>query len=88
MNIVAGLYYNIGTKKISFDLKILISGIVKAGIIAGMFIATAFCFERADLSSIGITPIFIINSAIILYVSKALVSLAKILGVDINNRKE
>lgn len=83
MNIGAGLYYNIGTQKLSFDYKVLITGIVKAVIIAGMFIGTAYCFEATDLSSIGVTPIFVMMSAITLYVGKALVSLGKILGIEI-----
>ena len=83
MNIASGMYYNIGTKQMKFDYKILIAGIIKAAIIAGMFIGTAYCFEATDLSSIGVTPIFVMMSAITLYVSKALMSLAKILGVEI-----
>ena len=84
MNISAGLYYNIGTKKMSFNLEFLISGIIKAVIISAIFIGTAFCFETIDLSSIGITPVFLMNSAITLYVGKTLVSLGKILGVEVN----
>ena len=88
MNIGAGLYYNIGTQKLSFDYKVLITGIVKAVIIAGMFIGTAYCFEATDLSSIGVTPIFVMTSAITLYVGKALVSLGKILGVEIKTNNK
>ena len=87
MNIGAGLYYNIGTKKLTFNWKILITGIIKAVIVAGMFIGTAYCFEATDLSSIGITPIFVMMSAITLYVSKALVSLGKILGIEVNTKQ-
>lgn len=86
MNIGAGLYYNIGTKNLAFNWKVLISGIVKAAIVAGMFIGTAYCFEATDLSSIGVTPIFVMTSAITLYVSKALISLGKILGIEINSK--
>lgn len=86
MNIGAGLYYNIGTKNLAFDWKVLISGIVKAAIVAGMFIGTAYCFEATDLSSIGVTPIFVMTSAITLYVGKALISLGKILGIEINSK--
>ena len=86
MNIGAGLYYNIGTKNLAFDWKVLISGIVKAAIVAGMFIGTAYCFEATDLSSIGVTPIFIMTSAITLYVGKAIISLGKILGIEINSK--
>ena len=86
MNIGAGLYYNIGTKNLTFNLKTLITGIIKAAIVAGMFIGTAYCFEATDLSSIGVTPVFVMMSAITLYVGKALISLGKILGVEIKTK--
>lgn len=86
MNIGAGLYYNIGTKQLSFDWRTLFSGILKAAIVAGMFIGTAYCFEATDLSSIGVTPIFVMMAAITLYVGKALVSLGKILGIEIKTK--
>ena len=38
MNLFGGLYYNIGTKKISFSWNMLISGIIKAIIVAYIFI--------------------------------------------------
>ncbi len=86
MNIAAGLYYSVGTKKLHFSWNVLITGIIKAVIVAGMFIGTAYCFETTDLSSIGITPIFVMMSAITLYVGKALISLAKILGVEVKTK--
>ena len=86
MNIGAGLYYNIGTKNLTFNWKTLITGIIKAVIVAGMFIGTAYCFEATDLSSIGVTPVFVMMSAITLYVGKALLSLGKILGVEIKTK--
>lgn len=86
MNLAAGLYYSIGTKAMKFDLKILLRGMIKAGIVAGMFIGTAYCFESTDLSSIGVTPIFVMTSSIVLYVTKSLLSLAKILGVEIKEK--
>lgn len=86
MNIGAGLYYNIGTKNLKFNWKTLISGIIKAAIVAGMFIGTAYCFEATDLSSIGVTPVFVMTSAITLYVGKALISLGKILGIEIKTK--
>lgn len=86
MNIGAGLYYNIGTKQTSFEWKVLISGIIKAAIVAGMFVGTAYCFEMTDLSSIGVTPIFVMMSAITLYVGKALISLGKILGIEVKTK--
>lgn len=87
MNISAGLYYNIGTKSLSFNVKKLINGIIKALIICGMFIGTAYCFEATDLSSIGVTPQFIMNSAIGIYVSKSVISLGKILGIDVKKKE-
>ena len=87
MNIGAGLYYSIGTKNLTFDWKKLISGIIKAVIVAGMFIGTAYCFESTDLSSLGVEPMFIMTSAIALYVGKAVVSLGKILGIEVKTKQ-
>lgn len=88
MNIGAGLYYNIGTKELDFDKMKLINGVVKAFIICCMFVGTAYCFDSTDLSSIGVTPQFIMNSAIVIYVGKSVISLGKILGVDLEHKKE
>lgn len=82
INIATGMYYSIGTQKIHFNLKALITGIAKALTVTVTFIGSAFCFEAADLSSIGITPSFAMTSAILLYVGKALGSLGKILGIE------
>ena len=87
MNIAAGLYYSIGTKELSFSWKKFISGIFKASIIAYLFIGTAYCFESTDLSSLGVEPMFIMTSAIALYVGKAVVSLGKILGIEIKTKQ-
>lgn len=86
MNIAAGTYFNVERENFKFSLKKLASGIVKAFIVGGMFIGTAYCFEATDLSSVGITPIFVMLSAISLYVGKAIVSLGKILGVEIKSK--
>ena len=87
MNIAAGLYYSIGTKELSFSWKKFISGIFKASIIAYLFIGTAYCFESTDLSSLGVEPMFIMTSAIALYVGKAVVSLGKILGIEVKTKQ-
>lgn len=87
MNICGGLYYSIGTKNLSFSPQILASGIIKAAIVAGMFIGTAYCFMSTDLSSIGVSPEFIMTSAITIYVTKALISLGKILGIEVNSKE-
>lgn len=82
INIATGMYYNIGTQKIHFNLKTLFTGIAKALTVVAAFIGSAYCFEAADLSSTGITPSFAMTSAILLYVGKALGSLGKILGIE------
>lgn len=83
MNIMAGTYFNIGKENIAFDWKKLTSGIIKAGIAGGIFIGTAYCFEAIDLSSIGVTPVSVMLSAISLYTGKALIALGRILGIDV-----
>lgn len=88
MNIGTGVYYNVGTKNLNFSRKTFITGIVKAAIIAGTFIGVAYCFEATDLSSLGVTPDLIMTSAIVLYVGKAVVSLGKILGIEIPKVKQ
>ncbi len=87
MNIGAGIYYNVGTKNLNFNWNTFISGIIKAAIVVGIFIGTAYCFEATDLSSLGATPELIMTSAITLYVGKAVVSLGKILGIEIPKAK-
>lgn len=87
MNIIAGTYFNICSENTGFRWKKLFAGIIKAIIASGMFLGTAYCFEKTDLSSIGITPGFVMSSAISLYVGKALISLSKILGIDIKTKQ-
>ena len=84
MNIALGMYYNIGIKKFSFNVYIFLTGILKAFIIAGSFMGLAYCFYYIDFRTFGVTPKFILNSAITLYVGKVLVSLGKILGLELN----
>jgi len=82
INISLGMYYNIGVKSFNFDYKVFINGLVKAIIIGTAFIGLAYCFDKTDLSSIGITPTLIMYSAIVLYAGKDLKTLAKIIGVE------
>ena len=88
MNILLGLYYKIGINRLSFDLKILLNGVIKAGIIGIVFIGMAFCFDRVDLSSLGVNPCIFMHSAIFLYMGKAMSNLAKILGVQEPSQNE
>lgn len=86
MNTGAGLYYRLGTQNVDFSPKKLFAGLLKALIIAGLFLGTAFCFDAVDLSTLGATPVLVMNAAITLYVSKALISLGKILGIQIGSK--
>lgn len=85
-NILCGIYYNINIKDANFDWYKLVNGVLKAIVISAVAIGMAFVFEnKPELSdAVGITPNFVINSAIILYVSKALVGLGKILGIKVD----
>lgn len=85
-NILCGIYYNINIKEANFDWYKLVNGVLKAIVISAVAIGMAFVFEnKPELSdAVGITPNFVINSAIILYVSKALVGLGKILGIKVD----
>lgn len=87
MNIGTGLYYNIGKQKLSFNWETFLTGVSKAFIIAATFVGLAYCFETTDLSSLGVTPLFIMTSSIVLYVGKAMVSLGKILGIEIKTKQ-
>lgn len=88
MNIGTGIYYSVGTQKLRFNLNTLLSGLIKAIIVGLTFIGSAYCFEMTDLSSLGIDPKLIMLSAISLYVGKSLISLSKILGVDIGAKEK
>lgn len=85
-NILCGIYYNINIKDANFDWYKLVNGVLKAIVISAVAIGMAFVFEnKPELSeAVGVTPNFVINSAIILYVSKALVGLGKILGIQVD----
>lgn len=87
INILLGLYYNINIQNIKFDPKVFFIGIVKAAILAASFIGLAYVFNTTDLSSIGITPEMIMNAALIIYVTKDLQNLMKIMGVEIPTTK-
>ena len=81
MNILLGLYYQVGMCGSTFQLGRLLGGVAKAGVVGLSFIGLAFCFDRIDLSSLGISPCTIMHSAICLYIGKAAAHLTKILGI-------
>ena len=89
-NILCGIYYNINIKETNFDWYKLVNGVLKAIVISAVAIGMAFVFENKPEPSeaVGVTPNFVINSAIILYVSKAIVSLGNILGIKIETKNK
>lgn len=86
VNMALGVYGKIGVEKISFDKKVFVKGIIKAVIIAGSFIGLAYVFDVVDLAKVGITPMLIMSSSILLYAGKACSKLASILGVEITKK--
>ena len=84
LNVLFGIYNSIVNSDVKFDKTLLIKGIAKAILIGSGFIGLAFCFDRADLSMLGIEPYAIMNMVIILYVSKFINNFAKVLGIDIS----
>lgn len=85
INILLGMYYKIGKTKVKFDKTKLFNGVLKAAIVGTAFIGFAYIFTVVDLSSIGLTPILIMQVSIVTYATKGITNLAKIMGVqDIN----
>lgn len=84
LNILFGVYNSFVKDTLNFDKKKFIQGILKALVVGFGFIGTSYCFECSDLSSIGVTPEMIMNSAIILYMTKFMNNFAKVLGIDIS----
>lgn len=81
INIALGMYYKIGKTKVSFDWKVLLQGVIKALIIGLSFMGLAYVFDKVDLGSIEINPNIVMTSGIVLYVTKDLENLMKILGL-------
>jgi hypothetical protein len=84
-NILCGAYYNVSVKDIKFDWIKLLNGVIKALIVGIIAVGMSYVFSQMPelTEAIGITPMMIMNSAIILYVGKTLVGLGKILGVNV-----
>lgn len=84
-NILCGTYYNVNIKDIKFNWIKLLNGVIKALIVGIIAVGMSYVFSQMTelTEAIGITPMMIMNSAIILYVGKTLVGLGKILGVNV-----
>ena len=88
INILLGTYDNVKLEKNNFDIKTLLTGVVKAGIIGVSAIGLSYCIGIVDLSQIGVTPELIVGAANITYAGKALTNLAKCLGIDFESLKK
>lgn len=89
-NILCGVYYNVNIKALSFDWYKLVNGVLKACIIGAIALgmATVFQYMPELAETVGVTPEFVINAAIVLYTAKTMVGLGKILGVKIAVKEE
>lgn len=82
LNILLGIYNSIKIENFRFSKEKLINGIVKALIVAGAFIGFAYVFSMIDLSSVGITPLLVMQVSIVTYATKGITNLAKIMGIS------
>lgn len=80
-NIAAGTVASTAVDKIEFDKSTFINGIVRAIITGIGLIIIAFAFDRVDLSGIGYTPSTVITTGIVVYATKLLVNIIKLLGL-------
>ena len=89
-NILCGIYYNINIENIKFDFHKLLNGIIKALIVGIVAVGLTFIFNYMPTltEAVGISPMMIMNSAIILYVGKDLVGFGKILGIKVAVKSE
>ena len=92
VNILLGLYHNIGMEGQSFDWKKLVQGAAKAGVVAVAFVGLAYCFDATDtiidLGVLELDPNLIMISAITIYMIKGVTTLANILGIKTINKAE
>ena len=92
VNILLGLYHNIGMEGQTFDWKKLVQGATKAGVVAAAFVGLAYCFDATDtiidLGVLELDPNLIMISAITIYMIKGVTTLANILGIKTNGKAE
>ena len=86
INIILGLFHSTRTLHERFSIKKFLISLLKSIIIGTSFISLAFVFDKMDLAvalrDYLIEPDLLLYSAIIVYLSKALVNLQNILGVN------
>ena len=88
VNMILGMYYNIGVFHENFDWKKMLQGVIKALIVAVSFIGLAYCFDATktiiDIGALEVNPELIMTSAISIYLVKDTITLANILKVNTN----
>lgn len=76
---ITGVLASTTIDKISFDKKYFLNGIVKVVVISVSIIILAYAFEIVDMSSIGYTPVTIVSTGIVVYATKLLKNIIKLL---------
>ncbi|MEI3530694.1 MAG: hypothetical protein V8Q75_06540 [Bacilli bacterium] len=91
-NILMGSYNNIAKLKQNFSWKKLLEGIVKALIVAICFVSFATIYDKifgiVKIGDMELKPDVIILSSIVLYTTKGVNNLLKILGLNKDNMVE
>lgn len=86
VNILLGLYRRIGVEQIQFDWRVLLTGVLKAAIVAVSLIALTYVFDTTGLGGDFVTPHDIMVAATVLYMGKSVDNLVGIFGVTISAR--
>ncbi|MEI3530066.1 MAG: hypothetical protein V8Q75_03200 [Bacilli bacterium] len=91
-NVLMGSYNNIAKLRQNFSWKRLLEGLAKALIVAICFIAFATIYDKVfgviKVGDFDIKPDIIILSSIVLYTTKGVNNLLKILGLNKDNMVE
>lgn len=76
---ITGVLASTSIDKISFDKTYFINGIVKAVVVSVSVIILAYAFEIVDMSSLGYTPVTVVSTGIVVYATKLLKNIIKLL---------
>lgn len=91
-NILMGVYNNMTQLKEQFSVKKLLQGLLRALIVGVCFVIFAVIYDKVvgvvKLGTFELTPDTIIITSIVLYTSKGLNNLLKILGLNKDNMVE
>ena len=76
---VTGILASTTIDNIKFDKTYFINGIIRVIIISICIIILAYAFEIVDMSSLGYTPITVLYTGIVVYATKLLKNIIKLL---------